>query len=93
MKSANFANVTGTLFGIFFAMLLKHASGEATEGIYLHTRSDGKLYLARLKAKTKVRDLDQRHVCGRRKPVLTRNTSFSPRWIASPKLAEATATP
>lgn len=46
-----------TLFGIFFALLLKHAFGSATEGIYLHTRSDGRLFNpARLKAKTKVRE-------------------------------------
>ena len=44
-----------TLFGIFFSMLLKHAFDEATEGIYLHSRSDGKLFnVARLRAKTKV---------------------------------------
>ena len=42
-----------TLFGIFFSKLLKHAFGKATEGIYLHSRSDGKLFnLAHLKAKT-----------------------------------------
>ena len=47
-----------TLFGIFFSMLLKHAFGKATEGIYLHSRSDGKLFnLARLSAKTKVREI------------------------------------
>lgn len=47
-----------TLFGIFFSLLLKHAFGSATEGIYLHTRSDGRLFnLARLKAETKVREL------------------------------------
>uniref|UniRef100_K7EZU2 Reverse transcriptase domain-containing protein n=1 Tax=Pelodiscus sinensis TaxID=13735 RepID=K7EZU2_PELSI len=46
-----------TLFGIFFALLLKHAFGSATEGIYLRTRSDGKLFnLSRLKAKTKIRE-------------------------------------
>ena len=45
-----------TLFGIFFAMMLKHAFGNATEGIHLHTRSDGSLFnLSRLKAKTKIR--------------------------------------
>ena len=44
-----------TLFGTFFSVLLNHAFGTATEGIYLHTRSDGKLFnLARLRAKTKV---------------------------------------
>lgn len=44
-----------TLFGIFFAVLLKHAFGLATEGIYLRTRSDGKLFnLSRLRAVTKV---------------------------------------
>ncbi|XP_038066715.1 uncharacterized protein LOC119736778 [Patiria miniata] len=45
-----------TLFGIFFAVMLKHAFGSSTEGVYLHTRSDGRLFnLSRLKAKTKVR--------------------------------------
>ncbi|XP_066294595.1 uncharacterized protein [Branchiostoma lanceolatum] len=45
------------LFGIFFALLLKQAFGTATEGIYLRTRSDGRLFnLNRLKAKTKVRE-------------------------------------
>ena len=45
-----------TLYRIFFAMLLKHAFGTTTEGIYIRTRSDGRLFnLARLRAKTKVR--------------------------------------
>ena len=43
-----------TLFGIFFAVLLRYAFGTSTEGIYLATRSDGKLFkLARLKVITK----------------------------------------
>ena len=43
-----------TLFGIFFAVMLKYAFGDSTEGIYLRTRADGKLFnLARLKAKSK----------------------------------------
>ena len=43
-----------TLFGIFFAVLLKQAFGDATEGIYLRTRSDGKLFnLSRLRASPK----------------------------------------
>ena len=46
-----------TLFGIFFGLLLKHAF-DTTEGIYLRTRSDGRLFnLARLRAKSKVRDV------------------------------------
>ena len=46
-----------TLFGIFFGMLLKHAF-DTTEGIYLRTRSDDRLFnLARLRAKTKVREV------------------------------------
>jgi hypothetical protein len=46
-----------TLYGIFFAMLLKHAFGASTEGIYLRTRSDGNLFnLSRFKANTKVCD-------------------------------------
>ena len=45
-----------TLFGIFFGLLLKHAFDITTEGIYLRTRSDGRLFnLARLRAKTKAR--------------------------------------
>ena len=45
-----------TLFGIFFAVMLKQAFGESTEGIYLHTRLDGNLFnlTSLLKAKTKV---------------------------------------
>ena len=37
-------------------MLLKHAFGSTTEGVYLHTRSDGNLFKpVRHKAKRKVR--------------------------------------
>ena len=51
------------LFGIFFSMLLFHAFKDNEDGIYLHTRSDGKLYnLARLRAKTKVRHVTIREV-------------------------------
>ena len=49
-----------TLFEIFFAVLLRHAFGSVTEGIYLHTRSDGKLFnISRLKAKTKVHEVHE----------------------------------
>ena len=45
-----------TLFGIYFAVMLKHAFGNSTEGVYLHRISDGGLYnMARLRAKTKTR--------------------------------------
>ena len=44
-----------TLFGIFFALMLKSAFGNATEGIHLRTRSDGKLFnLSRFKARRKI---------------------------------------
>jgi len=47
-----------TLFGIFFSMLLKYAFDSSTDGIYIHTRSDGKLFnLARLRARTKVTEV------------------------------------
>ena len=47
--------LTQNLFGIFCALLLRHAFGTAQEGIYLQTRSDGSLFnLAHLKARTKV---------------------------------------
>ena len=43
------------LFGTLFGMLLKHVLDTTTEGIYLRTRSDDRLFnLARLRAKTKV---------------------------------------
>ena len=46
-----------TLFGIFFALLLRHVFGSASEGICLRTRSDGRLFnLGRLRAKTNVRE-------------------------------------
>jgi hypothetical protein len=42
-----------TLFGIFFWLLLDHAFGTSQEGIYLRSRSDGRLFnLSRLRAKT-----------------------------------------
>jgi len=45
-----------TLFGIFFSLVLSHAFKSCDDGVYLHTRSDGKLFnLARLKAVTKTR--------------------------------------
>lgn len=41
------------LFGIFFSLLLSYAFGSSTDGVYLHTRSDRKLFsLVRLRAKT-----------------------------------------
>ena len=45
-----------TLFGIFFSLLLSYAFDTSTDGVYLHTRTDGKLFnLARLRSKTKRR--------------------------------------
>lgn len=44
-----------TLFGIFFSMLLQYAFKDCTEGIFVHTRSDGRLFnIARFRTKTKV---------------------------------------
>ena len=44
-----------TLFSIFFSLLLNVAFQHSEEGVYLHTRSDGKLFsLSRVKAKTNV---------------------------------------
>ena len=41
-----------TLFGIYFAALLRHAFLDSQDGIYIRTREDGSLYnLARLKSK------------------------------------------
>ena len=49
-----------TLFGIFLSVLLQYAfnTHEDEDSVYLHTRSDGKLFnLAHLRAKTKVRTI------------------------------------
>ena len=47
--------IAPTMFGIFFALMLKHAFGSSTEGIYLRTRSDGKHFNPpRLRANSKV---------------------------------------
>ena len=44
------------LFGIFFALLLKHVFKRSTYGVCLHSRSDGCLFnISRLHAKTKTR--------------------------------------
>ena len=52
-----------TLFGIFFVLLLKHAFRSSNDDVYLHTRSDGRLFnIAGSRSKTKtlegaIRDL------------------------------------
>ena len=47
-----------TLFGIFFSTPLQYAFQDSQEGVFLHTRSDGKLFnLARLRAKTRVKTI------------------------------------
>ena len=44
-----------TLFGIFFALLLKHAFGTSSDGVFLLTRTDGRLFnIARLRSKSKI---------------------------------------
>ena len=51
-------DLASTTFGIFFSLLLKYTFGTATERLYLHTRSDGRLFnLARLSEKTKVLEI------------------------------------
>ena len=50
--------VAPTLFGIFFSLLLLHAFKLSSDGVYLHTRSDGKLFsIALLRAKIKVTEI------------------------------------
>ena len=52
-----------TLFGIFFSLLLSYAFDSSSDGIYLHTRYDVKLFnLARLRAKTKVTEVYVREI-------------------------------
>ena len=48
--------IAPTLFGIFLSLVLCHAFRTSEDVIYIHTRSEGKLFdLARLKAKSKIR--------------------------------------
>ena len=50
-----------TLFGTFFSLLLKHSFGASTEGVYMHTRLDDKLYnIAGLRRKTTIRKTTMR---------------------------------
>ncbi|GAA6107151.1 uncharacterized protein LOC118407100 [Tachysurus ichikawai] len=47
-----------TLFAIFFSMLLQYAFKDCSKGVYIHTRTDGKLFnIARLRAETKVTEV------------------------------------
>ena len=56
-----------TLFGIFFALLLKHAFGASSDGVYLHTRKNGRLFnIARLRSNSKTSSHCQRLVFCRR---------------------------
>ena len=49
--------LASTLFRIFFSLLLKQTFCTSDEGIYLHTWTDGKLFIPyRLKAKIKVKN-------------------------------------
>ena len=49
------------LFGIFFSLLLKHAFKSSTDGVYLHSRSDGHLFnISRFRAKSKTRTVNIR---------------------------------
>ena len=51
-----------TVFGIIFSLLLSYAFGSSTDCVYIHTRTDGKLFnVARLRANTKVNTV---LVCG-----------------------------
>ena len=48
-----------TLFGIYFAMVLREAFDDRDEGVYIHARSYRKLlHLARLRARIKTRSGD-----------------------------------
>jgi hypothetical protein len=61
-----------TLFSIFFAVLLMNGFCTATEGIYLHTRSDGKVFnLSRLRTKSKVQLKYPRHDLSANDAVIT----------------------
>ena len=53
--SKPFEILSGVKQGCVFALMLKTAFGNSTEGIHLCTRSDGKLFnLSRLKAQSKI---------------------------------------
>ena len=50
-----------TLLGIFFSLLLSYAFSVNEDGVYLHTRSNSRLFnLERLRAETKVKHVTTR---------------------------------
>ena len=79
-----------TLSGIFFSLLLSHAFKSSSDGVYLHTRSDGKLFsIARLRAKTKVTEILIREILYAGDAALASHTEDS--LTASPKPARISA--
>ncbi len=63
-----------TLFGIF-SMLLEYAFKDCHEGVYIHTRTGGKLFnIARLRAKTKVTEVLIREMLSADDAALTSHT-------------------
>ena len=60
-----------TLFGIFFSMVLQYTFADSPEGVYVRTRSDGKLFnIASLRAKTKTYEVLMRELLLADDPVL-----------------------
>lgn len=73
-----------TLFSIFFSMLLKYAFKDCSEGVYIHTRADGKLFnIARLRAKTKVTEVLIRELLFADDAALTSHTEDGLRQLVS----------
>ena len=74
-----------TLFGIFFSLLLPYAFSESEDGVFLHTRSDGKLFnLSRLRAKSSETPAARNALRRRRCPGLPhkrRTAGLSPAWL------------
>ena len=74
-----------TLFGIFFSLLLLYAFSESEDGVFLHTRSDGKLFnLSRLRAKSTKAPAARNALRRRRCPGLPhkrRTAGLSTAWL------------
>ena len=73
-----------TLFSIFFSIFLQYAFKDCSEGVYIHTRADGKLFnIARLRAKTKVTHMLIREILFADDAALTSHTEYGLQQLGS----------
>ena len=70
------------LFGIFFSLLLSHAFSLSEDGVYLHNRSDSKLFShARFRLRTKMRKVLNREMFFADDAALAAHTEEALHWL------------